>query len=335
MSGPGLSAGLFGTNDNEAGNEFTLPNHSQTEDVEEFTQKWQIDEPCRTTGRKIKLCYGSAFQYICKALFKGTYSPLRNCFRVVDPAPFYDMCLSDMCESSDLQPGCNLAAAFVHLCNRNFVPLEIPSQCGITDVKFGFIGFGDDGIHEQHLLAVKSDNSSSSSWHLEKELGDLTFTHNISHNVPAAVKLVTQWPFRSEATKCAILLTCSQCQQNYKLSEDTLQNLLTSSGITLHVLKNMTFQLKNGESDASVVGLDDSDLFRVNGAGNWPYKTLRHHIVLPAEDVCQTAAIKSGGAIFDSSKFINQSENFLQLFSFRVTRKNKVGKCEICQPTTS
>ncbi|XP_072336910.1 uncharacterized protein [Scyliorhinus torazame] len=390
----GLSAGLFGTNDNEAGNEFTLPNHSQTEDVEEFTQKWQIDEPCRTTGRKIKLCYGSAFQYICKALFKGTYSPLRNCFRVVDPAPFYDMCLSDMCESSDLQPGCNLAAAFVHLCNRNFVPLEIPSQCvagkdsdsmqnddaidnkqwltlkladvlfiieesdcnrpivtklpslinslvetfkkqGITDVKFGFIGFGDDGIHEQHLLAVKSDNSSSSSWHLEKELGDLTFIHNISHNVPAAVKLVTQWPFRSEATKCAILLTCSQCQQNYKLSEDTLQNLLTSSGITLHVLKNMTFQLKNGESDASVVGLDDSDLFRVNGAGNWPYKTLRHHIVLPAEDVCQTAAIKSGGAIFDSSKFINQSENFLQLFSFRVTRKNKVGKCEICQPTTS
>ncbi|XP_048465720.1 uncharacterized protein LOC109936714 [Rhincodon typus] len=224
----GLSAGLFGTNDNEAGNEFTLPNHSQTENVEEFAHKWQIDAPCRTTGKKVKLCFGSAFQYICKILFKGLYSPLRNCFRVVDPIPFYDMCLSDMCESSDLQPGCNLAAAFVHLCNRNFVPLEIPSQCvadkdsdtmqnddvvdtrqrltlkpadvlfiieerdcnkpivmklpslinslvgtfkkqGIMDVKFGFIGFGDEGVHEPHLLAVKRDNSSS--WHLEKELG--------------------------------------------------------------------------------------------------------------------------------------------------------------------
>ncbi|XP_078096178.1 uncharacterized protein LOC144510541 [Mustelus asterias] len=386
----GLSAGLFGTNDNEAGNEFTLPNHSQAEDMEEFTEKWQIDVPCHTPGKKVKLCFGSAFQYICKALFKGAYSPLRNCFRVVDPLPFYDMCLSDMCESSNLQPACNLAAAFVHLCNRNFVPLEIPSQCvagkvsdsmqnddvvdkkqwltlkpadvlfiieerdcnrpivtklpslinslvetfkkqGITDVKFGFIAFADDGIHEQHLLVVKRDNSTSPSWHLEKELGNLTFSRNISRNVPAAVNLVTQWPFRIEATKSAILLTCSRCQRNYKSSEATLQNLLTSSGIVLHVLKDMKFQLKNGESDASVMGLDDSNLFRVSDAGSWP---LRHHIALPAEDMCLSAAIRSGGAIFDSSKFINQSENFLQLFSLRVTRKHPVGKCESCEPAT-
>ncbi|XP_041062052.1 uncharacterized protein LOC121287955 [Carcharodon carcharias] len=390
----GLSAGLFGTNDNEAGNEFTLPNHSQTENVEEFAQKWQIDAPCHTTGKKVKLCFGSAFQYICKMLFKGAYSPLRNCFRVVDPVPFYDMCLNDMCESSDLQPGCNLAAAFVHLCNRNFVPLEIPSQCvagkdsdsmqnddvvdnkqwltvkpadvlfiieerdcnkpivtklpslinslvetfkkqGITDVKFGFIGFGDVGVHEQHLLTVKREHSTSSSWHLEKELGsNLTFTRNISLNAPAAVKLVAQWPFRKEATKSAILLTCSSCHRNDKSSENTLQNLLTSSGITLHVLKDMKIQLKNEESDATIVGLDDSNLFRVSGAGAWPSKTLRHHIVLPAEDRCLSAAIKSGGAVFDSSKFINQGENFLQLFSFQVTKKHKIGKCEICQSST-
>ncbi|XP_067859876.1 uncharacterized protein [Heptranchias perlo] len=389
----GISAGLFGTNDNEVGNEFTLPNHSQTENVQEFAQKWQVDAPCRTSAKKVKLCVGSAFQYICKTLFKGTYSPLRNCFRVVDPAPFYDMCLNDMCESSDLRPGCNLAAAFVHLCNRNFVPLEIPSQCvagknsesmqnddvvdnqqwltlkpadvlfiieerdcnepvvaklpslinslvetfkkqGVTDVKFGFIGFGDDGVHEQHLLTVKSDNLTSSSWHLEKELGNLIFTHNVSHNVPAAVKLVTEWPFRTEASKRAILLTCSRCHRNDKLPEDTL---LTSSGITLHVLKDMRFQLKNGGSDASIVGVDDSNLFRastIGYSGNRPFKTLRHHIVLPSEDVCLAAAIKSGGAIFDSSKFVKQSKHFLQLFSCRVTRMEKAGKCEIYQSTT-
>lgn len=38
----GISAGLFGTNDNEAGNEWILPNHSFTDNVQEFTQSWQV-----------------------------------------------------------------------------------------------------------------------------------------------------------------------------------------------------------------------------------------------------------------------------------------------------
>ncbi|KAF4791976.1 hypothetical protein TURU_125831 [Turdus rufiventris] len=37
----GISAGLFGTNDNEAGNEWMVPNGSFTDSVKEFTQSWQ------------------------------------------------------------------------------------------------------------------------------------------------------------------------------------------------------------------------------------------------------------------------------------------------------
>lgn len=39
---PGISAGLFGTNDNEAGNEWMVPNGSFTDNVQEFTQSWQV-----------------------------------------------------------------------------------------------------------------------------------------------------------------------------------------------------------------------------------------------------------------------------------------------------
>ncbi|RMC17771.1 hypothetical protein DUI87_05436 [Hirundo rustica rustica] len=83
----GVSAGLFGTNDNEAGNEWMVPNGSFTENVKEFTQSWQVE-----------------------------------------PEPFYTMCTQDTCDSPPLGAACRLAAAFVHLCNRNFVPVEIPPQ---------------------------------------------------------------------------------------------------------------------------------------------------------------------------------------------------------------
>ncbi|KAM7152521.1 uncharacterized protein RBU57_012670 [Macrochelys suwanniensis] len=125
----GVSAGLFGTNDNEAGNEWMLPNHSYTGSVQEFTQSWQVSSHCSYVQKKVKPCSITAKQKVCKVLFREPYSLLRNCFKVVDPEPFYSMCVYDACDSRELKAACNLAAAFVHLCSRNFVPLEIPSQC--------------------------------------------------------------------------------------------------------------------------------------------------------------------------------------------------------------
>ncbi|NXI70623.1 APLP protein, partial [Anseranas semipalmata] len=123
----GISAGLFGTNDNEAGNEWILPNHSFTDNVQEFTQSWQVNK-CSLTQKNVKPCPITAKEKVCKEFFKEAHSCLRKCFKVVDPEPFYSMCTYDTCESKKLKAACSLAAAFVHLCNRNFVPVEIPSQ---------------------------------------------------------------------------------------------------------------------------------------------------------------------------------------------------------------
>ncbi|XP_064529642.1 uncharacterized protein LOC135423377 [Pseudopipra pipra] len=190
----GISAGLFGTNDNEAGNEWMLPNGSFTDNLQEFTQSWQVRSSraslCRAPGvlstkgsvysvvdsavlvkwslktsshwkseefiltqcikkqspptsvillsqvnkcslvpKKEKSCPITANQNICKVFFEEPHSLLRNCFKVVDPEPFYTMCTQDTCESPALGAACSSAAAFVHLCNRNFVPVEIPPQC--------------------------------------------------------------------------------------------------------------------------------------------------------------------------------------------------------------
>nr|XP_021151421.1 uncharacterized protein LOC102084597 [Columba livia] len=124
----GISAGLFGTNDNEAGNEWTLPNGSLTDDVQDFTQSWQVNK-CSPVQKKVKPCPITAKQNICKVFFEEPHSLLRNCFRVVDPQPFHAMCGSDTCGAQELRAACRAAAAFVHLCHRNFVPVEMPPQC--------------------------------------------------------------------------------------------------------------------------------------------------------------------------------------------------------------
>ncbi|XP_054068030.1 uncharacterized protein LOC128913816 isoform X3 [Rissa tridactyla] len=124
----GISAGLLGTNDNEAGNEWMLPNRSFTDNLQEFTQSWQVNT-CSLVQRTVKPCPITAKQKVCKVFFEESHSLLRKCFKVVDPEPFYSMCTSDTCRSQELKAACSLAAAFVHLCNRNFVPVEIPPQC--------------------------------------------------------------------------------------------------------------------------------------------------------------------------------------------------------------
>ncbi|XP_071976806.1 uncharacterized protein [Engystomops pustulosus] len=125
----GVSAGLFGTNDNEAGNDLLLPDHTRTNSTHDFSLKWQVDSQCSSGRKKVKACTTAPHHKLCKAFFQGGQSVLRNCFRVVSPAPYYRMCVEDICDSNEIKTVCNLAAAYVHLCNRNYVPIEIPSQC--------------------------------------------------------------------------------------------------------------------------------------------------------------------------------------------------------------
>ncbi|XP_053220423.1 uncharacterized protein LOC128401423 isoform X1 [Podarcis raffonei] len=127
----GVSAGLFGTNDNEAGNEWMLPDHSYAGSVQELVHAWQLSDQCSQMKRTLKPCLDSSSPEICKAFFLDADSLFRNCFRVVDPEPFYVLCKTDMCELQSVKAACTLAAAFVNLCSRNFVPLQMPLQCDL------------------------------------------------------------------------------------------------------------------------------------------------------------------------------------------------------------
>ncbi|XP_070700951.1 uncharacterized protein [Pempheris klunzingeri] len=121
----GTSIGLFGTNDNEAGNDFPLPDGSQAENLDSFLYSWQMKPEClKPPGATGHLLKASASAAGCDFLFSSPDSPLSSCFRVVDPGQFLSVC-----ELSSSRAPCRLASAFVHLCQRNYIPLHVPVQC--------------------------------------------------------------------------------------------------------------------------------------------------------------------------------------------------------------
>ncbi|KAJ8011260.1 hypothetical protein DPEC_G00056310 [Dallia pectoralis] len=128
----GVSTGLLGTNDNEAGNDFTLPNGSQADNMADFFHSWQTNPECRSSPQIAEPCSKmSADSLRCDSLFSARDSPLSSCFRVVDPEQFLSVCERSHCGyvSGPSRAPCRLAAAFVHLCQRNHVTLELPVQC--------------------------------------------------------------------------------------------------------------------------------------------------------------------------------------------------------------
>ncbi|VFV29136.1 Hypothetical predicted protein [Lynx pardinus] len=122
----GVSAGLLGTNDNEAANELMLPDGTLAHGLEEFGLAWQLGGDCRAVEKTHECPRQSP---TCRAFFQDPRSCLGNCFSVVDPTPFLSLCTQDTCGTQELFPACNLAAAYIHLCARGFVPLDPPPQC--------------------------------------------------------------------------------------------------------------------------------------------------------------------------------------------------------------
>ncbi|KAG5286655.1 hypothetical protein AALO_G00017330 [Alosa alosa] len=130
----GVSAGLLGTNDNEAANDLTRPDGSQAADLAEFSQSWQVEPQCLNEApERAWLCQNMTSDLLgCSALFWSPDSPLSSCFRVVDPLQFLTVCERRVCHSVEPthSTSCKLATAYVLLCRRNYVPLEPPAQCG-------------------------------------------------------------------------------------------------------------------------------------------------------------------------------------------------------------
>lgn len=126
------TAGLLGTLNNEPYDEYTMANSRITNGTKEFTDSWSLQH-CSTRDSTLQHFSGKAVE-TCNSFFHS--GMLSACSAVVEPEPFYAMCLDLVMNSQPIRPdhpavkgACAAALAYMEACSTLKVPLRVPDQC--------------------------------------------------------------------------------------------------------------------------------------------------------------------------------------------------------------
>lgn len=138
----GKTAGLLGTMNNEIYDEYLTSTNALGTKEQEFVDSWMLkgcDSPVPVN--KYKEIIGNAsieLIRLCDSFFKSKVSYFSSCFSIVDPTPFYEMCLDLGTNSKsnvlyDPHPSqrgaCAAALAYIDICTIERTPLRVPDTC--------------------------------------------------------------------------------------------------------------------------------------------------------------------------------------------------------------
>ncbi|KAK0393248.1 hypothetical protein QR680_000115 [Steinernema hermaphroditum] len=122
----GRSAGLLGSNDNEPTNDWDNVDGKKNTELQALTSDYSLNDACSSAAALTKPAQEDSQ---CAEFFKSNDSPLRVCYSVVAPSPFYDMCAS---ERANGKP-CDVVTAYVSACIQSGVSIHLPPSCVSCD----------------------------------------------------------------------------------------------------------------------------------------------------------------------------------------------------------
>eukprot|EP00106_Octopus_bimaculoides_P007242 XP_014774684.1 PREDICTED: uncharacterized protein LOC106872272 [Octopus bimaculoides] len=106
----------------------TMANMRSTNDLQEFADSWSTSHSCRSQNHARGHMVPENRK--CAEMFLEPSSPFRNCFKQVNPNPFYHACASYMTSiNKPLKVLCDVSSYYVNQCHYNDVKLPIPIRC--------------------------------------------------------------------------------------------------------------------------------------------------------------------------------------------------------------
>ncbi|KAF8784743.1 Apolipophorins like protein [Argiope bruennichi] len=128
----GKTAGLLGTYNYEPSDEFKRPKGQVANSPSVLAKSFELKKGCKSNNLvpEVKIKENSDYYKLCKEHFESTSSPLSACFYEVKPEEYFQLCLRHLARASDPAKSlCNIAAAYVMECERNYIELNLPSKC--------------------------------------------------------------------------------------------------------------------------------------------------------------------------------------------------------------
>lgn len=134
----GKIAGLLGTMNNEKFDDRTNSDNTLAVGNEEFTDSWKLESTCspfETKPTDLKNETKEKLEKSCELFFKQKTSYFTSCFTIVDPDPFYQICLNldlpryKISVEAAEKAACIAGIAYIETCAVRNVPLRVPDTC--------------------------------------------------------------------------------------------------------------------------------------------------------------------------------------------------------------
>lgn len=197
----GKTAGLLGTMNNEKFDDTVTSQGRFSSSEDEFVKSWALNGCQSTPKYEPPKSLDLNIVNTCDNLFRNKVSYFAPCFPVVDPLPFYTMCL-DLLENSftnfiptenpSPKGACTAALAYIEVCNMEKTPLRIPDLCIYCELINGtyvnegvFITMKDEEVPKTtdvvFIVEAKDCNRN-----LTGEKSMATFVNILSHELQEA-----------------------------------------------------------------------------------------------------------------------------------------------------
>ena len=116
---------------------------------------------------------------------------------------------------------------------------------GSSNNRYSLIGFAGDSVTSHTMKGQIFNDASKFAMGVES----LKFVNLGPYTDPlSAIMKASNMPFRTGVTKTVVLVSCSPCTETTGYSFTSLNSVLQQRDITLHVLRQTGFQLKNNRS---------------------------------------------------------------------------------------